>query len=67
MSLKRFIDFFDETSLEISRNGGVDPDGDDSNNEINDPNNPVWDGSEIKYNPYGSDPGLPDPNEITQD
>lgn len=62
---RKFLDdYFDDTAIEISRNGGNDPDEYD---EVNNPENPIWDGSEIHRNPYGVDPTLPDPNEVNQD
>lgn len=39
----------------------------DEHNDINDPSNPIWQGSEVHQTPYGSDPTIPDPNEINQD
>lgn len=63
--LKRFFDdYFDDRSQEINENGGYDPDEYD---EANNPSNPIWDGSDIHYNQYGTDPTLPDPNDVNQD
>jgi hypothetical protein len=62
-----FDDYFDERAKEISENGGNDADSYDDNHDANDPQNPIWDGSNIHYNPYGTDPTLPDPNEVNQD
>lgn len=65
---KRFFDdYFDDRAKEISENGGNDGDSYDDNYNVNDPQNPIWDGSDIHYNPYGTDPTLPDPNEVNQD
>lgn len=61
---KFFDDYFDDAAIEISRNGGNDSDEYD---EANDPGNPIWDGSEVRYNPFGGDPGMPEPNEVNQD
>jgi len=44
-----------------------DPDIYDQNNEANEPENPIWNGSDIHSNPYGPDPNLPDPNEVNSD
>ncbi len=62
-----FDDFFDDRAKEISENGGNDGDSYDDNQEVNDPQSPIWDGSDIHTNPYGPDPTLPDPNEVNQD
>jgi hypothetical protein len=64
---KIFDDYFDDRSHEIGQNGGVDSDMYDEHNTIIDPNNPIWQGSEIHFNPHGTDPTLPDPNELNQD
>ena len=65
---KRFFDdYFDDRAKEISENGGNDGDSYDDKQNVNDPQNPIWDGSDIHYNPYGTDPALPDPNEVNQD
>ncbi len=65
---KRFFDdYFDERTKEISKNGGNDSDSYDDNHDVNDPHNPIWDGSDIHSNPYGTDSTLPDPNEVNQD
>lgn len=64
----RFLDdYFDEAAIEIANNGGNDSGEYDDNSFATDPNNPIWDGSEIHYNPYGVDPSVPDPNEVSQD
>lgn len=39
----------------------------DDTGAANDPDNPIWDGAEIHHTPYGVDPTLPDPNDVTQD
>ncbi len=66
--LRRFLDdYFDDRAKEISENGGDDSDSYDDANDATNPINPVWDGSEVHYNPYGIDPTLPDPNEINSD
>jgi hypothetical protein len=56
-----FDDYFDE--------GNKDGDSDsyDETNQIGDPGNPVWDGSEVHSTPFGSDPTVPDSNEINSD
>lgn len=64
---KVFDDYFDERANEISRSGGVDSDSFDDRNDVTDPYNPIWQGSEVHSNPYGVDPTLPDPNELNQD
>jgi hypothetical protein len=64
---KIFDDYFDDRANEISRNGGDDSDMYDERNEVTDPHNPIWRGSEVHINPYGVDPTLPDPNEMNQD
>lgn len=64
---KVFDDYFDECANEISRSGGVDSDSFDERNDVTDPYNPIWQGSEVHSNPYGVDPTLPDPNELNQD
>lgn len=51
-------DYFDDEN---------DSDSYDDANESNDPANPIWEGSEVHYNPYGIDPTLPDKNEISLD
>jgi hypothetical protein len=62
-----FDDYFDDRAKEISERGYEDPDIYDEKSEVNKPDNPIWDGSEINVNPYGPDPTLPDPNEVNQD
>lgn len=62
-----FDDYFDDRAKEINENGGNDGDSYDDNHDVNDPQNPIWDGSDIHPNPYGTDPALPDPNEVNQD
>ncbi|MDZ7288301.1 MAG: hypothetical protein ONB44_00005 [candidate division KSB1 bacterium] len=57
-----FNDYFDD-GVSISD----DSDSYDEKNEISNPTNPVWDGSEIHTNPYGTDPTAPDPNEVNPD
>jgi len=57
-----FEDYFDD-----GRNDSNDPDLYDENNQIGDPGNPVWDGSDVHSTPYGSDPTVPDPNEVSSD
>jgi hypothetical protein len=57
-----FGDFFDET-----RQTSEDPDVYDELNEVNEPDNPIWDGSDIHNNPYGTDTTLPDSNEVNSD
>lgn len=65
---KRFFDdYFDDRAKEIGENGVNDPDSYDENNDVNKPDNPIWNGSDVHYNPYGPDPTLPDPNEVTWD
>jgi len=64
---KIFDDYFDERAYEINHRGGNDSDCYDEGQEVTDPNNPIWRGSEIHINPYGTDPTLPDPNELNQD
>ena len=64
---KVFDDYFDDRAGEISHNGIVDSDCYDEQNEVNDPHNSIWEGSEVYSNPYGADPSLPDPNELNQD
>lgn len=59
-----FDDYFDDRAKEISENGGND---NDEYDEANNPSNPIWDGSDVHSNPYGTDPTLPDPNEVSQD
>jgi hypothetical protein len=46
---------------------GDDTDIYDENNEVTDPTNPIWDGSDVHISPYGTDPTLPDPNEVNPD
>ena len=57
-----FDDYLDDNS---SNNG--DPDLYDESNQIGDPGNPVWDGSEVHSSPFGTDPTTPDPNEVNSD
>jgi hypothetical protein len=57
-----FGDCFDET-----RHSSEDPDIYDERNEVTDPSNPIWDGSDVHNNPYGTDPTIPDQNEINSD
>jgi len=64
---KVFDDYFDDRASEISHNGVVDSDCYDEQNEVNNPYNPIWQGSDVHSNPYGADPALPDPNELNQD
>jgi hypothetical protein len=64
---KAFEDYFDERGYEISRGGGNDNDSYDERNEVMDPGNPIWRDSEVHINPYGTDPTMPDPNELNQD
>ncbi len=64
---KVFDDYFDDRAGEISRNSIVDSDCYDEHNEVNDPGNPIWEGSEVHSHPYGDDPYQPDPNELNQD
>ena len=65
---KRFFDdYFDDRAHEISEKGGDDADSYDEAHEVTDPSSPIWNGSEVHTNPYGSDPNLPDPNEVNQD
>ena len=64
---KRFFDdYFDDRAKEIIENGN-DSDSYDENNEVGNPQNPIWDGSDVHYNPYGTDPTLPDFNDVNQD
>jgi hypothetical protein len=66
--LRRFFDdYFDDRAKDIYEHDGDDPDMYDEAGEATDPNSPIWDGSEIHINPFGPDPTLPDPNEVTQD
>jgi hypothetical protein len=69
MGLLKYLSrgYFDECAREISAQGVEDPDSYDEGNEVNHPGNPIWEGSEIHITPYGSDPTLPDPNEVNQD
>ena len=65
MSLLNFVvvdGFFDDVEEDDD-----DPDLYDDSNQIGDPANPVWDGSDVHTNPYGTDTTVPDPNEITGD
>lgn len=62
-----FDDYFDERASEISRNGTIDSDSFDEFNDVTDPANPIWQGSEVHYGPHGVDPTLPDPNDVNQD
>lgn len=51
----------------LETDGEDDTDSFDDENEINDPANPVWQGSDIHSTPFGPDPTVPDPNEVTGD
>ncbi len=62
-----FDDYFDDQSKESYQNNGSDPDMYDEANEVGNPTSPVWDGSEVHTNPYGTDPTVPDPNEVNSD
>lgn len=62
-----FDDYFDDRAKEISENGSEDSDSYDDGNELNNPASPVWDGSEVHYNPFGGEPELPGINEVSQD
>lgn len=57
-----FEDYFDD-----DRKDNNDPDLYDVNNQIGDPGNPVWDGSDVHSTPLGTDPTVPDPNEVSSD
>ena len=57
-----FEDYFDD-----DRNDSSDPDLYDDSNPIGDPGNPVWDGSDVHSTPLGTDPTVPDPNEVNSD
>lgn len=39
----------------------------DESNQISDPDNPIWKGSEIHTDPFGTDPTMPDPNDVNSD
>jgi hypothetical protein len=56
-----FDDYFEDD------NNTDDPDLYDENNQIGDPGNPVWNGSEVHSTPFGTDPTTPDSNEINSD
>jgi hypothetical protein len=56
-----FDDYLDDDK------NGDDPDLYDENNQIGDPGNPVWNGSEVHSTPFGTDPTAPDSNEINSD
>ncbi len=58
---------YDIRSIAIHTDDIPDQDEFDEGGDANDPNNPIWDGSEIHTNPYGSDPAMPDPNDVNQD
>jgi hypothetical protein len=47
--------------------GNNDSDSYDESNQISDPRNPVWEGSEIHTDPFGTDPTMPDPNDVNSD
>jgi hypothetical protein len=57
-----FDDYFDDQSDDKD-----DPDLYDESNQISNPGNPVWEGSDVHTNPYGTDTTVPDPNEINSD
>jgi len=57
-----FEDYFDDDG-----NNNGDPDLYDESNQIGNPGNPVWDGSDVHSTLYGTDPTVPDPNEINPD
>lgn len=58
---KLFGDFFEDG------NRSDDSDSYDDSSEVNSPGNPIWDGSDVHYNPFGTDTTLPDPNEVNPD
>lgn len=51
----------------LETDGEDDTDCYDEKNDVTNPSNPIWDGSEVHSTPFGTDPTVPDPNEITQD
>jgi len=59
--------YFDLRSVAIHSDDIPDADQYDDTNAATDPNNPIWQGSEIITNPRGADPRMPDANEVTQD
>jgi hypothetical protein len=64
---KRVVDdYFDDKSSDANDNGS-DPDIYDDSNEVSNPASPLWDGSDVHSNPYGTDPSMPDPNEVNSD
>lgn len=60
-------EYFDLRSLAIHSDDIPDADQYDETNSITNPTNPIWQGSEIHYNPNGVDPNIADANEINQD
>jgi hypothetical protein len=59
--------YFDLRSVAIHSDDIPDTDEYDDAGAVNDPNNPIWQGSEIHNNPRGTAPHMPDANEVTQD
>lgn len=51
----------------IISDDAIDSDEYDYRNEANEPTNSIWDGSEIKWNPFGKDPSMPDFNDAADD
>jgi len=39
----------------------------DADNEVNNPNNPIWQDSDVHTTWRGTDTTIPDPNEVNQD
>lgn len=65
---KRVVDdYFDDSSTDSFDNNSSDSDIYDEANEVGNPASPVWDGSEVHTNPYGSDPSMPDSNDVNSD
>jgi hypothetical protein len=58
---------FDTRAIAIHSDDLPDSDQYDESGAANDPGNPIWQGSEIHNNPYGTDPNIADANEVTQD
>lgn len=59
--------YFDLRSLAIHSDDIPDADEYDATGAVNDPNNPIWQGSEIHTNPRGVDPGRNHANDVNQD
>lgn len=59
--------YYDLRSVAVHSDDIPDADQYDDTNAVTDPDNPIWQGSEIHTSPLGTDPRMPDANAVTQD